>query len=137
MNATKPKPFFRVLVLAILLGAGAALAGCAASKLGLQDEEITALTPEQQVFYRTAQAKFALSIAVAYESQGRCSQVLILACSDKNVVELLRTADKKLEAALAVARASPENANIAFATAAYKEFTVLLQKHVLAALLKP
>lgn len=131
------RQLYKVLVLALLLGVMAALAGCASSKLGLEDPEIAALTPEQKVFFYTAQHKFARSIAVSYESQTRCSEVLILACSDKNVVDLLRTADLKLEAALKAARANPDSTNVVLATTAYREFTVLLQKHVLAALLKP
>ena len=114
-----------------------ALAACETMQMGLEKEEIAAMTPEQEIFLYSTQHKYARALAVAYESKPRCTELSILACSDPDIVASLRYADLGAETAINIARVDPTNANLALALVAYQTLSKILQEEILRALLLP
>lgn len=79
------------LLIAAALALG--LAGCATATSG-------AKTPAQRVFALQADYNAALNLAVAYESQPRCTPVLTSGCSSLSIVVEIRRADDAAYAAV-------------------------------------
>lgn len=64
----------------------------------------TAKTPAQRIFAAQADYNGVLAAAVAYESQPRCSEAVVVACSNTEVVNVIRTADTAAYNALRAAQ---------------------------------
>ena len=101
-----------LVLLAVLLATG--FAGCSA---GLTPEERARMTPEQQIYEIQVVYNGALETAVAYASQPRCTESLIVGCYDTAVVALLARSSVEINAALEAARnAGDAAAQVAAAT---------------------
>ncbi len=108
--------------------AAAFLAGCG---VGLTQAEKDALTPEQQIFKLANEVNIAFAPAVAYAQQEKCTDTVVVACHDVEVVKIFLRLREEANAALKTARANPDTAAVSIATGIVRRLLGELQGELL------
>lgn len=116
------------MIRAAIIFLAAALVGCGA---GLTKEEEAALTPEQRIFKLANEVNIAFEPAVAYAQQPKCSDTMIVACHDPEVVKIFLRLREEANAAFKVARANPDTAAISVLSGAVRRILAELQSELL------
>lgn len=132
-NRKRANTFLVICVMVV----SAALAACASLGLGLTDDELSKLTPEQKVFFYSTQHKYARVLAITYKKQPPCGTEYLLACSDPTIVKAFQDADTEVAAAIKAARENPNEANLTFAYTAYMRLARLVERELTKSLLVP
>jgi len=113
-----------------ILFMSAFLAGCG---VGLTQAEKDAMTPETAIFKLAEEVNIAFAPAVAYAQQPKCTDTLVIACHDANVVKIFLRLREEANAAFKVARADPDTAAISTLTAAVRRILAEVQRELLKA----
>ncbi len=108
--------------------AAAFLAGCG---VGLTQAEKDALTPEQQIFKLANEVNIAFAPAVAYAQQEKCTEIVVVACHDVEVVKIFLRLREEANAALATARTAPDAAALSVLTGVVRRVLSELQRELL------
>jgi len=114
----------------LIFFAAAFLAGCG---VGLTQAEKDALTPDQQIFKLANEINIAFEPAVAYAQQEKCTDVVVIACHDVEVVKVFLRLREEANTALKTARANPDTAAISVLTGVVRRVLGELQRELLKA----
>ena len=104
------------------------VAGCG---IGLTQAEKDALTPAQSIFKVASEINIAFEPAVAYALQEKCTDVVVVACHDPNVVKIMLRLREEANAALKIARGNPDAAALSVLTGVARRVLAELQRELL------